>query len=131
MAIWICKIYARYESCKECYYTNSHRCRSNYRVNIATIVHVALASLCSYCAQYEQYIVANTDVRSALMGCGRGLPSSVSNCEWGLVDIQVKTNPSLCQNLDFLSIPVFSKDVSFRFSAPVVIVNFYKNNWPG
>src|SRR6266487_1441910 len=60
MAIWICKIYARYESCKECYYTNSHRCRSNYRVNIATIVHVALASLCSYCAQYEQYIVANT-----------------------------------------------------------------------
>src|SRR6266487_4761988 len=61
MAIWICKIYARYESCKECYYTNSHRCRSNYRVNIATIVHVALASLCSYCAQYEQYIVANTD----------------------------------------------------------------------
>jgi hypothetical protein len=56
----ICKIYARYESCKECSYTNSHRCQSNYRVNVATVVHVALSSLCSYWAQYEQYIVANT-----------------------------------------------------------------------
>jgi hypothetical protein len=56
----ICKICERYESCKECYYTNSHRCQSNYRVNVAIIVHVALVSLCSYWAQYEQYIVANT-----------------------------------------------------------------------
>jgi hypothetical protein len=48
----ICKVYARYESCKECYYTNSHRCQSNSRVNVATIVHVALASLCSYCCKH-------------------------------------------------------------------------------
>jgi hypothetical protein len=67
----ICKICERYESCKECYYTNSHRCQSNYRVNVATIVHVALVSLCSYWAQYEQYIVANTECNTCnIAACG-------------------------------------------------------------
>jgi hypothetical protein len=53
----MCKVYARYESCKECYYTNSHRCQSNYRVNVATIVHVALASLCSYCCNMNNILL--------------------------------------------------------------------------
>lgn len=37
--------------------TNSHRCQSNYRVNVATIVHVALASLCSYCCNMNNILL--------------------------------------------------------------------------
>ena len=53
----ICKVYARYKSCKEYYYTNSYYYQSNNRVNIATIMHRALASLCLYCRNINNILL--------------------------------------------------------------------------
>jgi len=88
----ICKLYARYESCKECYYTNSHRCQSNYRVNVATIVHGALASLCSYCCKHWPHFTCKPGLKASKLVCivsqpptPKSNPSRITNSQAFLI----------------------------------------------